>query len=47
MLLVSFRVRMYSHIANEKSRQMVMGRRNEHGQRGLQRELNEDRQGGW
>ena len=29
MLFVSFRVRMYSHIANEKSGQMVKGRRKE------------------
>ena len=47
MLFVSFRVRMYSHIANEKSGQMVKGRRKEQRKPGLQRKQNEDWQGGW
>ena len=45
MLFVSFRVRMYSHTANEKSGRMVKGRRKEQRKLGLQRKQKEDRHG--
>lgn len=42
VLFVSFRVRMYSHTANEKSGRMVKGRRKEQRKLGLQRKQKED-----
>lgn len=47
VLFVSFRVRMYSQPANEKSGGMVKGRRKEQRKPGLQRKQKEDWLGGW